>query len=86
MLLLPALGDADVPELASQTVAAALLNVGDHAADAAAAHEMAGQLLESQTHWTWRGDVLVCDDDHAARRPGGMPYDDLLLVTRRLAA
>ena len=35
MLLLPALGDADVPELASQTVAAALLNVGDHAADAA---------------------------------------------------
>nr|GID84068.1 hypothetical protein Ade03nite_29920 [Actinoplanes derwentensis] len=47
--------------------------------------EAARQLLEDRGgSWSMHGDVLVCDNEYAARRLGGLPPEDLLNVTRAL--
>jgi hypothetical protein len=83
LLALPALGDAGAPPEAVERVAAALLTVGDDAP--AAATEVARQILDNPAHWTWDGDVLLCDGEYAVRKKGGLPDADLELVTRTLA-
>lgn len=85
MLLLPAFGDADAPESAVEMIAQAVLEVSDQAEDAAAATEMARQLIESDTRWTRHGDALICDDEYSPRSLGRMTEGDLRLVTRGLA-
>jgi hypothetical protein len=84
MLLLPALGDADVPETAIEVVAQAALEVSDLVDDAAAT-DMARQLVDSDARWTRHGDALICDDEYSPRSLGRMTEEDLRLVTRTLA-
>jgi hypothetical protein len=83
LLALPALGDADTPPEAAGLVAQALLTVGNDAPAAAAA--AAGQILESTAHWVGDDSLLVCDGEHAVRKPGALPDADLRLVTEALA-
>jgi hypothetical protein len=85
MLLLPALGDADVPETAIEMVAQAVLEISDRADDAAMATEMARQLVDPDARWTRHGDALICDDEYSPRSLGRMTGEDLRLVTRALA-
>jgi hypothetical protein len=84
-LMLPALGDADVPKEAVDTVAAALREVVNPACDGSVARELAEELLEDPARWSRQGEALVCDDEHSVRAPGGLPSEDLLLVSRALA-
>ncbi|WIM93220.1 hypothetical protein ACTOB_005192 [Actinoplanes oblitus] len=84
LLALPAFGDADAPPEAAERVAAAFLAVGGGAS--AAASEAARQILDNPARWSPDGDVLVCDGEYAVRKRGGLPDDDLRLVTAALAA
>jgi hypothetical protein len=84
LLALPALGDAAAPPEAVERIAAALLTVGNDAP--AAATEIARQILDNTAGWSWDGDLLLCDGEYAVRKKGGLADDDLLLVTRVLAA
>lgn len=83
LLALPALGDADTPPEAADLVAQALLTVGNDAPKAAAV--AARQILESAAHWVGDDSLLVCDGEHAVRKPGALPDADLRLVTETLA-
>jgi hypothetical protein len=85
LLLVRALGDGDyLAEMVDQ-VADALLAVGDAACPRETAVEAARQLLEDRGgSWSRHGDALVCDNEYAARRLGGLPPEDLLKVTRAL--
>jgi hypothetical protein len=84
LLLLPALGDADTPTSAVGLVADALLTVGNSTCSRTVALQAAQQLLESEAQWVTQDGVLLCNDDHAVRRPGGLPSSDLFEVTRAL--
>lgn len=84
-LLLPALGDADVPEEAVAAVAAALREVVNPACDGSVARDLAQELLEDPARWSRQGEALVCDYEYSVRAPGGLPPEDLLLVSRALA-
>ncbi|WP_328474791.1 hypothetical protein OHA21_16155 [Actinoplanes sp. NBC_00393] len=85
LLLVRALGDVDSPTDLVNRVADALLAVGNAACPRELAVEAAQQLLEDRGGtWSMQGDVLVCDNEYAARRLGGLPPEDLLKVTRAL--
>jgi hypothetical protein len=83
LLALPAFGDAETPPEAAELVAQALLTVGNDAPAAAAA--AARQILESAAHWVGDDRMLICDGEHAVRKPGALPDTDLRLVTAALA-
>lgn len=85
LLLVRALGDGDSMAEMVEQVADALLAVGNAVCPRETAVEAARQLLEDRGgSWSMHGDVLVCDNDSAARRLGGLPPEDLLKVTRAL--
>jgi hypothetical protein len=84
LLLLRALGDADTPTDVVGQAAKALLAVGNATCSYEIAVEAAQQLLKDETRWTMHGEVLLCDGRHAVRRPGGLPPEDLLKLTRAL--
>ncbi|WP_305783587.1 hypothetical protein [Symbioplanes lichenis] len=84
LLFLPATGDANLPPDAVTDVARALLSVGNTTCGYDIAREAAEQLLAGGPRWTTEGEARVCDGDHAVRRAGGLPEDDLLAVTRAL--
>ncbi|MFC7529637.1 hypothetical protein [Actinoplanes sp. GCM10030250] len=86
LLILPALGDAAVPDEAIPQVAAALLAAGNPGCDPAVADHAARQLLADEAGWTWQGETLTCDFEYSVRNPNGLSPADLLLVTRTLAA
>ncbi|MFI0967278.1 hypothetical protein ACH4S8_38715 [Streptomyces sp. NPDC021080] len=70
LLLLPMLGDADMPEEATDVVARALVHCGMRADTA---HELASALLPDPAHeprWTVTDDspIAVCSSPHSARR------------------
>ncbi|MFI1989146.1 hypothetical protein [Actinoplanes sp. NPDC020271] len=85
LLLVRALGDGDSMTDMVEQVADALLAVGNAACPRETAVEAARQLLEDGGgNWSMHGDVLVCDNENAARRLGGLPPEDLLKVTQAL--
>ncbi|MEV6602450.1 hypothetical protein AB0M36_37215 [Actinoplanes sp. NPDC051346] len=85
LLLVRALGDTDMPTDVVGRVAEALLAVGDAACSKETAMEAAQQLVTGrEVRWSVQDDVLICDSEYAARRPGGLPPEDLVNVTQAL--
>ncbi|WP_433788780.1 hypothetical protein [Actinoplanes sp. CA-252034] len=85
LLLVRALGDGDSMTDMVDQVADALLAVRNAACPRETAVEAARQLLEDRGgRWSVHGDVLVSDNEYAARRLGGLPPEDLLKVTQAL--
>jgi hypothetical protein len=84
LLLQPAIGDADAPATAAALLADALIAVCAPDAEPAVALETARQLLDHTARWSRQDGVLVCDAGNSPRRVGGLPAEDLLLITRAL--
>lgn len=86
LLLLPALGDADLPDDAADQVAAAFTAVGGLPQHR---HAVAGELLTASDRfwghpaWVDFGDRLVCLGRHSPRDPGA-PAERLALITEAL--
>ncbi|MET7333335.1 hypothetical protein [Nonomuraea sp. NPDC005650] len=91
LILLPALGDADLPDTAVLTVAAALSELTTSPEPARIAEIL---LHDNQAYWepaTWQGlsnGAIVCDEPHSRRclgSSGAFTADRAIAVTRALA-
>ncbi|MEU8657039.1 hypothetical protein [Actinoplanes philippinensis] len=84
VLLHPAIGDSDAPPTAADLLADALIAVCAPHATPIEARETARRLLDRPARWSTEDDALICDAASSPRRPGGLPPEDLVLVTRAL--
>lgn len=89
LLLLPACGDAALPQDAVDRLAAALrTRLGMQAAETLAPAMLEGQGWTGPVHWATDGHARICDGSHSMRNPANdfaLPGDRLAQVSTALA-